>query len=360
MSHSIIDFVKKFDKEVHLQLEKVRKLSTVEKILDVQPVINSDNLDVVKIRGWNVVTKRGEFQVGDLCVYFEIDSVLPDVPLFSFMKSKRFRVKTIKLRGQLSQGIIFPLSDIEKQFNLEPFDYSFNVIGTCLDDIIGVKHMDELSPSDPMYVKSTFPSFIKKTDQERIQNMRFSDIVDKEYEVTQKLDGSSMTVFYNRGQYGVCSKNQLLADEDQSHFTKTADSYLLQPLLREYCLRNRMNIAIQGELVGEGIQKNHEKIKGHDFYIYNVFDIDVQEYFTPEERQHVIESLRLKSVPKIFDTPFLITDEIDKDYIINIADGSTLLYGTIEDVQREGLVFKSTDGQTSFKAISNKYLLKNG
>ena len=219
-----------------------------------------------------------------------------------------------------------------------------------MDSEIGVKHIDELSPDNPLYIKSNFPSFIPKTDQERIQNIPAKKLINKEYEVSIKLDGSSMTVFFNNGQYGVCSKNRLLDDTDLSNFTNTANKYNLSETLKEY----GANIAIQGELIGEGIQKNRENIKGHDYYVYNIFNIDSQEYLSVRQKNKVIENLGLKSVPLLYDTPFVISNELDKAEILKMAEGPSLF-----SKNREGLVFKSYDNSISFKAISNKYLLKN-
>ncbi len=87
-----------------------RKLATIQKIIEVHPIVNADNLERAVIKGWNVVVKKGEFQAGDLCVYCEIDSLMPERPEFEFLESKKYRIKTTKFRGQVSQGIAFPLS----------------------------------------------------------------------------------------------------------------------------------------------------------------------------------------------------------------------------------------------------------
>lgn len=323
-----------------------RILSYVEQISEVKPIDNSDNLELLSIRGWKVVAKKGDFSPGDLCVYFEIDSVLPPLPIFDFLKPRGYKVKSIKLRGQLSQGLAIPINDI-KEF----FDIDISKLGESLDHIIGVKHIDETIIDSGIGL--SFPSFIKKTEAERIQNIPLTDLQNKSYEVSIKLDGSSMTVFYNNGQYGVCSRNRLLLEDDNSKYSSTANNkYKLNQILPTYCNSTNRNLALQGELIGEGVQGNKEKITGNDYYIFNVWDIDKQAYLSQKERLQIVTDLGLKPIPLLYEEPFTISESLDKDSLILMADGKSLFSNV-----REGLVFKTIDGSLSFKVISNKYLL---
>lgn len=323
-----------------------RKLSYLVKIEEVEPVINSDNLDVVSVRGWEVVTKRNEFKVGDICVYFEIDSVLPEVELFDFLKPRGYMVRTLKLRGQISQGLVISLRDIIKQFPELENVIRFKPLGYCLDTHIGVLHADKLEDGD-----NYFPSFLKKTKQERIQNIPLDYILGKQFEISIKLDGCSMTTYYNKGEFGICSRNKLLEQENPENniYYNVTRQYNIEKLLRKY----GKNLAIQGEVIGEKIQGNKEKIKGVDFYVFDVWDIDKSAYFSSKDRIEFVSYLGLKSVPLLYQEPIFISPDITKKDIISMADGKSLFSNT-----REGLVFKRTDGNFSFKAISNKFLLK--
>jgi len=140
------------------------ELATIQRIIDVQPVENSDNLDVVSILGWKVVTRRNEYKAGDLCVYVGLDSILPEREEFEFMRQKNFRVKTVKLRGQVSQGIVFPLSILNES-------EIYNV-GDNVTEPLGILKYEKQIPAQLRgMAKGSFPSFIRKTDEERLQNI---------------------------------------------------------------------------------------------------------------------------------------------------------------------------------------------
>lgn len=327
----------------------MRKLSSIQKVDKVSAVENSDNLDVIDIRGWKVVTKRGELKEGDLCVYFEIDSVVPPMPQFEFLRNRGYRIKTIKLRGQISQGLVLPIDNFAEYIAIEDIE-----IGKCLDKILGVVHVDE-SKETNLNGSLAFPSYIRKTDQERIQNLLLDKVVNRSYEISIKLDGSSMTVFYCNGEYGICSRNRRLLDNDNSKFDQCNKKYRLVEILSQYCVAKGRNLAVQGELIGDGIQGNKEKIKGYEWYVYDIWDIDTQRYLSPRERFMILTQLNFESVP-ILNESFYLKDTNVKSYqyLLDMADGPSL-----NAKMREGIVFKSSDGQFSFKVINNKWLLKN-
>lgn len=330
----------------------MRKLATVQRINNVQNLATSDNLDVVTIKGWKVVTKRDEFKKDDLCIYFEVDSLLPIRPEFEFLRKscyvknaaqEGFRLKTIKLRGQISQGLALPIS-------------LFNLPSTVcnLDEYLGItKYLPPTNSSND--VIGVFPSFIPKTDLERIQNLYdefyhlIDDIEDVEFEETVKLDGSSMSIYFYNSHFGVCSKNYELKETETNTYWKVANTYNLKSELTNL----NQNIAIQGELIGEGINKNREKIKGHDFYIYSIWDIDKQEYITPEQRYALCSQLNLKHVPVLNKKIKIFKQCPNIESFLNKAETLILPISTA----KEGLVYKSFC--SSFKVINNKYLLKH-
>jgi RNA ligase (TIGR02306 family) len=205
-----------------------------------------------------------------------------------------------------------------------------------------------------------FPSWIQKTDQERVQNLKkeFDDWLEEKHawEVTEKLDGSSMTVYLRDGEFGVCSRNLELKPSETSSLWKVAVRNELELKLR----RANRNLALQGELIGEGIQGNPYKQKGQEFFLFDIYDIDASKYLTPAERKAFVEEHDIKHVPVIaFGAELWDTLGINSiDGILKFAEGKSVM-GMI-GCEREGVVFKSKTMQCSFKAISNKFLLKGG
>jgi len=360
-----------------------RKLATIEVIKDLQPIEGADAIEVATVRGWKVVVKKNEFKVGDLCVYCEIDSVMPQKPEFYFLQTSRFRIKTIKLRGQVSQGICFPISILidrlevinNKELPINYIDSEFLYltdenekcgyilyrVGDDVTEILGVTKYELPIPAQLAgKVKGNFPSFLKKTDEERIQNMGWvlSEYKDELFYVTEKVDGTSFTAYYNNGVFGVCSRNlDLFETEDNTHW-KVARELDLENKMTAFSKYAGANFGLQGELAGEGIQKNHYKLKGQNVFFFNIFDINTHEYLSYERLMEFLSHYELKSVP-IVDGEFKLLSTVDE--MLKYAEGKSLLN---PDVEREGLVIRPHRviehpkyGRISFKAISNKYLL---
>ncbi len=324
----------------------MRNLVSKQKISEVAPIEGADAIEKVRVNGWWVVAKKGEFQPNDECWYCEIDSVLPCVPEFEFLRKRchiakdwlpegeGFRLRTIKLRGQVSQGLVVKeLSDP--------------------DSIIArtVKYDPPIPASLTGMARGNWPDFLRKTDQERCQNL-ISEIEESRkngelYEVTVKLDGSSCTFALHEGEFYVCSRNvNLKTDQDGNSFVDMARALGIEEKLRQL---NR-NIAIQGELMGPGIQGNREKLASPMFFVFDIFDIDKQEYLIPTERRSIADALTLHHCP-VFSVAHLIPPEGVPE-LLEMADGPSFASPV-----REGLVWKRIDGRFSFKAISNKFLL---
>jgi RNA ligase (TIGR02306 family) len=344
-----------------------RKLASVRRIKEIRPIDGADRIVCAVIDGWELVTqKSNNFQVGDLVVYFEIDSLLPEIEQFEFLrphyvsKSQNgagFRLKTIKLRGQVSQGLILPLQDIDGYKFIEDIQGSLVEVqeGQDLTDLLGVRKYEKVIPAQLAgKVRGNFPShLIPKTDQERIQNCFdnwFYKWREDVFEVTIKLDGSSFTCYKWRDHVGVCSRNLELVDTDDNSFWQ---------IMRKHDLVNKLralgrNIAIQGELMGPGVQDNREGFTELRMFVFDIFDIDQQMYLSTFERHALIDQLELESVPVIETCAFPGFSSV-KDF---------LRYAERESVNNpvaEGVVFKSiTNPNCSFKAISNAYLLKGG
>lgn len=333
-----------------------RCMAWISKIDNVEKHPNADSLDVCTIGAWRCVTKLGEFKKGELVIYVSIDSWIPtDIAPFlskgkeprEFEGIKGERLRTVKLRGVISQGLLLPISILDNVDSLlfEGLDVSYP-LGI-------IKYEPPIPACLAGEVVGMFPSFIRKTDQERIQNLvdEFKLIKEYEWEVSEKLNGSSCTIYYNEGDFGVCSRNLSLKPNDDNTFWRMCQKYDLESKLKSL----GKNIALQGEVIGMGIQGNPYKISGQDFYLFDIYDIDKQEYYNYIERFHLCESLELKHVP-LSGAYSILEDSIDS--LLEFAEGKSELN---RDVEREGLVFKCTQNPNiSFKAISNKFLLKNG
>lgn len=359
----------------------LRKLASIRQVTDVRPIEGADAIDCAIIDGWEVVIKKNEYAPGDVAIYCEIDSVLPVCEEFEFLRkssyvhkewlalpdNQGFRLKTIKLRGQVSQGLLLKLPDhwklrdtVDTEFGwVESGSDVFVSIGAEVTSLLGIIKWDPpLPPQLVGQAEGLFPTFINKTDQERCQNIpreiRESFARQERYEVTIKLDGTSCTVFTNDGELGVCSRNLQLkmneANKDNTLIKVARESGLLKAL-EKY----GKNIAVQGELMGPGIQGNRENLAKCDLFVFDIFDIDKSEYVAPGKRLDVMADLAElgytgKHVP-ILEADIQLAWETPEQLLL-VAEGSSL-----NNPVREGLVFKRLDGKFSFKAISNRFLL---
>jgi hypothetical protein len=349
-----------------------RKLASIQKIEEIRDIENADLIQAYRILGWWVVDRKNAYKVGDLVVYFEIDSWVPyelapflskgkEPKEYNFVKGERLR--TIRLRGQLSQGMILSIDhcfayatlkkNIHKCMNdgyihFEGFEPICKwKIGTNLTEILDIQKYEQPIPAQLRgQIEGDFPtSILQKTDQERIQNC-FKEIQNQKdctYEVTLKLDGSSCTIFRLEGKIRVCSRNlELKMNEENKENIFVQTALKLQDKIPE-------GFAIQGELLGPGIQKNRENLKQHTFFIFDVFNIQEQKYLLPYERRVFVEKLGLKYVPVIFEEA-LPPSSVEE--ALKLAEGPSLCHHI-----REGLVWKCNEKTFSFKTINNTYLL---
>ena len=342
-----------------------RKMATIRKIDSIREIPGADSIECCTLGGWNVVTRKSEFTAGDLAVYCEIDSWIPYevAPFLSkgnfphvYNEVKGERLRTVKLRGQLSQGLLLPLDVL-------PADDDFNGVwteGEDVSELLGiVKYEAPIPASLAGEIKGMFPSVIPKTDQERIQNLSVEleewKAEKLTWEVTEKLDGSSMTVYIIDGEVGVCSRNLDLKPNPDNSLWRAAYKHDLPAKLANI----GRNIAVQGELIGNGIQGNMYKMRDQDFYVYDIYDIDAGRYFTPAERRVFSDKYALNHCPVItYYANLLDTLGItNMDQILKFAEGKSVM-SNIVSPEREGLVFKCNEKQVSFKSISNTFLLR--
>jgi RNA ligase (TIGR02306 family) len=330
-----------------------RKLASIQTIASLEVISGADTIEKAKVLGWDVVVKKGEFKVGDQCVYVEIDSILPDRPEFAFMQNHKMRVKTVRLRGQISQGICFPLSILP---SIDGIAREVFADGTDVTEILGITKYEPVVPAHLAgKVKGSFPSFLPKTDETRVQNLQsLLDIYANEpCYVAEKLDGSSVTFYLKDDDFGVCSRNIDLKEEAGNSFWQAAKQLGIEGKLRW----KGKNIALQGELVGEGIQGNKLKLKGKTVYFFSAFDIDNQKYFTSTEFFALINELGLQTVP-VIDQSYRLRNDINE--LVKLSIRKSLL----ADVWAEGIVIRNIPGhhrdRISFKVINPEFLLKHG
>lgn len=365
-----------------------RKLASIQRIVSLEPIPGADAIEKATVLGWElVVAKKDGFKVGDLCVYCEVDSIMPDRPEFEFLRDRKFRIKTIKLKGQVSQGICFPLSILP----YSPMKYSE---GRDVTDILGVckyepqaeferKESDRLASIDKnrmtkflkryswfrrLFFKPTripFPAFIRKTDEDRIQLFPHAceNWKGVAFDVTEKLDGQSATyfcipnpkrwLFGKKWLFGVCSRNFQLLKPDNSSYWTVARLYRLKEQMISWCEPNGPGFIIQGEILGGGIQGNKYNIPGYRFFVFNLFSYrNGKTYSYDQEEQTIIcSALNLETVPHIGKEYFLPPTIHEA---VEAAKGMS----TIHNIHREGIVVRSYVNNISFKIINPDFLLK--
>ena len=348
-----------------------RKLASIQKVISVEPIENADKIEKVKILGWQCVAKKDEFKQGQLCIYCEIDSLFPEKPEFEFLRSKKFRIKTMKLRGVISQGIVFPLEILPEHDRLvitEEYHINGNehIVGQDVTEKLGItKYEPPILPQLIGQAKGNFPTHIvPKTDEIRLQSAIsvLEEIIGKEVYITEKEDGTSFTAYYKDGMFGFCSRNLEQKNEstNQSIYYKIVNQYELENKLKFYSNNYNKNIAIQGEITGDGINKNPLNLPRNTYqlHIFNVWDIDNQKYFDIFDAKDIVDILKLNLVKLLEFGKFNYTIE----ELIEKAKGK--YKGTNNNI--EGIVIRpinecyseTLQGRMTFKVINNDYLLK--
>lgn len=410
-------------------MEEKRKLVTICTIDNIVPILNADNIELAQIGGWQVVVKKNELKPGDKVFYFEIDSMLPlDDERFKFLeiRGKKMqdgilyhRLKTAKLRGEISQGLILPLSVWNpKDGDLEKIEQESNSFAKYFK-VVKYEEPVKLSGNQKL---TNWPDGLTKTDEERLQNLvkewKYEDILKSgTWIATEKIDGCSITIFkeYNPenneiGPTRVCSRNFELINSDEDPYWKVVNQKKIDSILEsgekyafslDEWLTQKCNllldepifgICLQGELFGEGIQCNRLGCKGQHIRFYNLLVkkesgwerlpmTSVVKYF-PEIEQHWVPIHTELELPQTLTEAIIqpdgihtIVPEADKNRQIEgivwrLVDKTTVKNERIKQInwdkipedKWELIKEKSIALETkiaSFKCISNKYLLKN-
>ena len=331
-----------------------RKLAYIVEIDDIVEHTNADSLEIAVVGGWQVIIRKGEFKAEDTAVYFEIDSWIPTelAPFLSKGKEpkeynsiKGEKLRTVKLRGELSQGLLLPVSA----------KYSLLPIGTDLTKELNIQKWEKDLPTKLAgSTKGNYPSVFPKTDQTRIQNMNkeLQNGFEGFFVTQEKLEGSSMTCYLKAGEFGVCSRNLDLKKDENNSFWKTALELDIETKMRNYFGDNAC-VAVQGELIGEGVQGNIYKLKGLEFHVFDIYEPNSKGYQYNQIVEKFCSDSNLKMVP-ILERKVSLEDWDMKDFL-TYAEGKSKLNPSQE---REGVVFKSLkEPNFTFKVISNKYLL---
>jgi hypothetical protein len=360
----------------------MRKLASIQRILQINAIPDADKIEKATLLGWEcVVAKKDNFSVGDLAVYIEVDSVVPERPEFEFLRDRKFRVRTIRLKKQVSQGLVLPLSILPNKTWNE---------GDDVTDILGVKKYDPEGDLEQKLIaekvarsnnkvaqflaknswfrklffwkkEKGWPKFIKKTDEDRIQ--LFPGICERESEtvfsVTEKLDGQSGTYFLVKNPnrflwfgekyiFGVCSRNLYLKKENNSSYWAVAKNKNIRKVL-EGLIGNNNFVVLQGEILGTGIQANKYKIDGYDFFAFNLIYPTVQ--MNNLSAKLTLKHFGINFVP-ILEEEFKLRSSIPD--MVEYARGKS----KIANVEREGVVVRNYEKNISCKVINPDFLLK--
>lgn len=381
-----------------------RSLAYVVTIDEIKPIEGYDRVEYARTAGWWVViSKAYNLKVGDKCVYFEIDSKVPETDKrFEFLAPKKYRIKTQKMCKVYSQGLLVPVSefpeigedpavgtDVTKQLGVTYYVAEDNTRKSTPNQMDFVKRDHKRFFSNPVIKKLMrfrwfrefvlflfhgrkkakkygFPGFVSKTDEDRVENQPFRVGDGKEYILTEKLDGTSSTYALERKgkhkfEYYVCSRNVRLLDPKQRNYItdnggsniywEMSDKYNIEQHLKDYLTSHPECkwVCIQGEGVGN-VQGNPLKLAENDLYIFNFIDSQVGRYGS-YEGQKIINSWGMKWVPILGYGKTQSTMEELKEF----ADGKSVVN---PKVIREGIVYRTPDGKDSFKNVSRKYLLK--
>ncbi len=339
-----------------------RKLASVQYVHHITPIEGADRIECVHVLGWQCVANKGQFQVGESCVYMEVDSFLPICECFEFLRGSSykkneilgegFRLKTLKFRGQISQGLVQPLSVLPEG------EYQ---IGDDVTELLGIRKWEvEERVTSSGTVIGDFPNGISKTDELRVQS--YPELIDEFkrvplHYISTKMDGTSVTMYWRDGKFGVCGRNYEYADDEKSAMWTYAHEHRIAEKLKE---NNVPNVAIQGEFCGAGIQKNPLRLNRPEWYVFTVVDLETRKRYSLEMMQSLCAELELKTVP-IEE----VKEGFDYDTVEELLERAKGKYDS--GVNKEGIVIRPTEmvysptleGPLSMKVLNNDYLLKN-
>ena len=342
----------------------MRHLASIQKISDIRSIENADAIELVMIKGWQCVVKKGEFHKGDLCIYFEVDSFLQVDERYEFLRKSSyrnnehmgegFRIRTVTMRGELSQGLALPItsfpevtpelgSDVSNQLNVKKWELPESVTSSGIE--IGEK-----------------PFGIPTTDETRLQSMpefltAFKGIP---YYITTKMDGTSCTIYHKDGKVGVCGRNKEYKEDID---TCSMWQWVYKHKVKDKLMDLGENIAIQGEFCGAGIQKNRLKLMVPTLYVFDIVVLreggGLSKKMCFAELQRYCEKLGVEMVP---------VEEIGDHFNYTLNELLEKAQGKYPSgLDKEGIVVRAQtpghnhviDHKMSFKVINNDFLKKD-
>jgi RNA ligase (TIGR02306 family) len=340
-----------------------RKLASIQRVLEIQPIANADAIELACINGWQCVVKKGEFQRDSLGVFLEIDAIPPDLEVFRFLwrpktaedgdlfdRPDKFRIRTMRLRGVLSQGLLLPIASL----GLENVSAGDNVT-----ELLGVTKYEPPAPPNMGGFRAHFPGFIPKTDEMRIQSVPevLDELHSSPYVITLKYDGTSSTYCIDPrdGEFHACGRNFSL-EPGSNFYWRVAEKYGIETILRK-----SPHLAIQGEICGQTIQKNRLNLPELSLFVFNVYDIAHACYLSHKAAREFMLDNGLTPAETIETGDSFAHNQAS---LLGLAEGK---YPNTSN-EREGIVIRSIEetrstvllGRMSFKAISNRFLLKEG
>lgn len=351
-------------------------LASVQRILSITPIEGADMIETATVLGWQVVVKKGEYKVGDLSAYIQIDTVVPELPQYEFLRERKFRVRTIKLRKQISQGLLVPLPAGRWKE------------GDDITDVLGVKKFEKVDNNPERYEKprmpkiwykkwvylfkynflfKVFPSLRAKsrspfpknlvsiTDEERIQNIPqvLTQYSGKPFVVSYKLDGSSITIIHSKSfgksKFRICSRRFELHDKKNDWYKVFADTDFKAEVLKLVSYFKTDDIIVQGECIGK-FNGNHHNLQCEQIRLFNIY--------VKGKRLNQKEFLQVCKANNIPHCPLY------KETVLNHTLPEILKESELKDIlnpnaDAEGLVWRCIEDNFSFKVINNKYLIKN-
>jgi len=381
----------------------MRNLASIQRISKLDPIPGKDRILLASFKdiGFHVIVGKNDFNIGDLCCYFEIDSLLPEVPCYEFLRKRCYnslwqghRIRSMKMAGIYSEGLALPLSQ-------NAVDISKCKEGLDVTDLLKIRKYDpealeeqkllerQKSKHGPImlfllkipFIKNilyprrktnAFPKWASRTDETRVQILPYvySDYKGVHCYSTEKVDGQSITVGMVNRKFTVCSRNLSLSKHslgkyavEKSNYWKTVEKYDLEKKLRNASKELGINLYIQGEQCGPGIQKNKYGLTETILFVFNIFDITHKRYFNFSELKEFCETYQLPIVPFLEELDFNFNNV---DQLVEYAKGNSILN---KNIPREGIVIRSTEvmppglkmaNMMSFKVINPDFTLQYG
>lgn len=347
----------------------MKDLATIQRVKNVRIHPNADALDIVQVLGWQVVTKRGEFKEGDLVVYVAIDTVLPEKPEFEFLRNKHFRIKPIRLRGEESAGICFPIDILPNYMRATgafPYDVpSFGcptqetriVEGIDVTPDLGIKKYEKPMPPELAgQAHGGLPGFLIMTDEDNLRTYpdAVPELWGRPFYITRKDDGCSGTYFIKDGTFGVCSRKIHLKESETNGFWRMARKYDIEAHLRRQFPGK--DIAIQGEIVGPGIQENHLGLTEMEFHFFNLFEIVSRQYLGFKD---LVKFCHDTCIPMVHTIEEGVSFGYTIEELVTIATSQKYYFDKDKTSPAEGIVIRPMESFTSRvlkKAWSGKVL----